>query len=70
MDKSTLLQITDIETINRQYARVLGDRIHTDATHTLYTKGIIDGMEILLLSLEESMGRQQRITDQSASPNK
>jgi hypothetical protein len=70
MDRATLLQITNIETINRQYVKVLGDRIHTDGTHTLYTKGVIDGMEILLLSLEASMTNQKKITDQTSAHDK
>lgn len=61
MNQAALLQITDIETIRLKYHEVLGDRIHTDGSHTLYNRGVIDGMEILLLALCESIKSRPQI---------
>ena len=67
MEKSALLQITDIDTIKLKYQQVLGDRIHTDGTHSLYNRGVFDGMEILLLSISESMRNRKQITDETVT---
>jgi len=65
MDRATLLQLTDIETINQKYEEVLGDRIHREGTHSLYNRGILDGMEILLEAISDSMNKKKLITDQT-----
>lgn len=65
MEKQELLQITDIETIQKKYHEILGERVHSDGTHPLYLKGLFDGMEVILTALSHSMKERKQITDDS-----
>lgn len=67
MDKTALLQITDIETLTLKYQTILGERAHTDGSHPLYNKGVFDGMEIILTALSESMASRRRIANDDAA---
>ena len=62
MEKQELTQLTSIEDLTAAYHEVLGDRIHTDGTHTLHTKGVLDGMEVMIVALSKSIGRRKKLT--------
>lgn len=70
MERSDLLQITDIETIKRKYQDILGERVHTDGTHPLYNKGIFDGMAIILEAITESINKRKKITHETTVEDK
>jgi hypothetical protein len=61
MNTRDLITITDLDTLNRVYLETLGDRVNTDGSHTLYQKGIFDGMEILLKALSISIQNRAKL---------
>jgi hypothetical protein len=63
MEKRELIQLTDVETIRACYAEVLGERVHSDGSHPLYNKGVLDGMEIMLLSMQKSMTERKKLAN-------
>ena len=61
MNTRDLITITDLDTLNQVYLETLGDRVNTDGTHSLYQKGIFDGMEILLKALSISIQNRAKL---------
>lgn len=70
MELKELVGLTDLETIISQFEEVLGERIHTDAKHTLHTRGVVDGMEIMLRAISKSMKARKLLPVSESSKDK
>lgn len=69
METKELLQITDINTIQKKYQEILGERVHSDGTHPLYLKGLFDGMEIIVKALSYSITERKKLEAATGTPD-
>lgn len=64
MDKSEVMNFTDIETITAVYEEVMGEALLTDGTHTLFNRGVYTGMEVLATAIAKSMTARKLLQEQ------